>query len=128
MNNTELEQKIKEIINTTNFFDMIEKAIAFEPEYKNSDFFKHTKIKLMEILKSVKEFYTFNINETIASLQKGIDGLNLDHFSDLLNNVENVFKTENEQTLENFKTLKGLVEEMSWGNEIPDDDEDEHIN
>ena len=38
MNNQELEQKIKEILSINNFFDMIESAVSFEKEHKNTDF------------------------------------------------------------------------------------------
>jgi hypothetical protein len=54
MNNQELELRIKEILKNRNFFDMIESAINFEKEYKTSDFFRKTKISLMEVIKEAK--------------------------------------------------------------------------
>ena len=46
MNNQELELKVKEILAIENFFDMMEAAIAFEKEYKGTNFFKKTKEQL----------------------------------------------------------------------------------
>ena len=54
MNNQELELKIKEIIEMPNMFDMIIAAKDFEKDYKTSDFYKATKISLMEIIKDAK--------------------------------------------------------------------------
>ena len=39
MDNVELEQKVKEILNITNFFDMLLAAKEFEKDYKTSDFY-----------------------------------------------------------------------------------------
>lgn len=54
MNNQELELKVKELLAIDNFFDMIIAVKDFEKEYKNSDFFKATKISLMDIIKNAK--------------------------------------------------------------------------
>lgn len=43
MNNIELENKIKEIIEQDNYFDMMLLASVFEKDYKTSDFYKATK-------------------------------------------------------------------------------------
>ena len=50
MNNQELELKVKELLAIENFFDMIIAVKDFEKEYKNSDFFKSTKMSLILIM------------------------------------------------------------------------------
>lgn len=51
MDNKELNIKFQEILSTKNFFDMLENAMAFEKEYKQSSFYKKTKLSLLEALK-----------------------------------------------------------------------------
>ena len=75
MDNVELEQKVKEILNITNFFDMLLAAKEFEKDYKASDFYKITKIPLMEVLKEVKSFYTFSVDAIVdyyCDIMKGV--------------------------------------------------------
>ena len=56
MNNQELELKIKEIIEMPNMFDMIIAAKDIEKDYKTSDFYKATKMSLIEMLGELKDF------------------------------------------------------------------------
>jgi hypothetical protein len=54
MNNQELELKVKELLEIENFFDMIIAVKDFEKDYKGSDFYKTTKMPLMEVIKHSK--------------------------------------------------------------------------
>ena len=54
MNNQELELRVKEILENKNFFDMVEATLAFEKEYKGTEFYKKTKIPLVEVIKAAK--------------------------------------------------------------------------
>lgn len=54
MNNQELELKVKEILSIENFFDMMEAVFAFEKEYKATEFYKKTKMSLVEVMKESK--------------------------------------------------------------------------
>ena len=63
MNNIELENKIKELLNIENYFDMIVAMKKFEPEYKKSDFFKETKMPLDIAVKQAKIYYAFQLND-----------------------------------------------------------------
>ena len=75
MNNNELEIKIKEIINTSNYFNMIIKAKEFEPEYKKSDFYKNTKKSLIEVIKESKLFYAISFDNIKNGVQNLITNL-----------------------------------------------------
>ena len=61
MNNQELELRIKEILSLENFFDMIEAAVDFEKEYKQSGFYKKTKMPLLEVIKNSKMWYNESV-------------------------------------------------------------------
>ena len=99
MNNQELEQKIKEILSISNFFDMIESAVSFEKEYKNTDFYKKTKISLFDIIKMSKVWYSFNLKELSAKVQEVIDSLNFDQVQNIIEQFGNTFSAENEEVM-----------------------------
>lgn len=111
MNNQELELKIKEILQIENFFDMIIAVKAFEKEYRSSDFYKNTRMPLMEVIKNSKIWYTINLNDVVTQIQKIIDGIELTHLYELIGRLGETFKSENEEVYElinNFKDL-GIV-------------------
>lgn len=111
MNNQELEQKIKEIINIENMFDMIVAAKKFEPEYKNSDFYKVTKMNFHQMIKDAKVYYLMQPNTLKQYLQDTINGLDMSHLNQLFDQVADVFGKENAETtqmldeLKDFKTI-----------------------
>jgi hypothetical protein len=109
MNNQELELKIKEILSISNFFDMIESAIAFEKEYKNSDFYKKTKISLMEVIKEGKLWYKLSLEGIGAKIQDMINNLDLSNVNNILEELGNVYAKENEETLSIFKEFQNIV-------------------
>ena len=105
MDNVELEQKVKEILNITNFFDMLLAAKEFEKDYKTSDFYKSTKIPLMEVLKEVKSFYTFSVDAIVEKIQTVVTNLDLTKLNSLFDEMGNLFQKENAETM---KILDGL--------------------
>ena len=106
MNNQELELKIKEIIEMPNMFDMIIAAKDFEKDYKTSDFYKATKISLMEIIKDAKVFYGINMESIKTKLQTIISGLDISNLNALFDQVGEVFAKENAETMEMLGELK----------------------
>ena len=106
MDNMELEQKIKEILNITNFFDMLLAAKEFEKDYKASDFYKITKIPLMEVLKEVKNFYTFSVDAIVEKIQTVINNLDLTKLNSLFDEMGNLFQKENTETMKILDELK----------------------
>ncbi len=105
MDNTELEKRIKEIIDMGNMFDMIIAAKDFEKEYKTSDFYKETKMSLMEVIKDAKMFYLVDTATLKNKIQNTIDGLNIDHLNDLFDKIGGIYAKENNDTLQ---MLEGL--------------------
>ena len=106
MDNVELEQKVKEILNITNFFDMLLAAKEFEKDYKTSDFYKITKIPLMEILKEIKSFYTFSIDAVVEKIQTAVNNLDLTKLNNLFDEMGNLFQKENQETADMLNSLK----------------------
>ena len=109
MNNQELELKVKEILEIENFFDMIEAAIAFEKEYKGTDFYKKTRISLIEAIKAAKMWYMFQFKDIGSKIQNLIDNLDFNKFNELLNQLGDVYSQENLETLNIFKEFKEIV-------------------
>ena len=106
MNNQELELKIKEIINMSNIFDMIMAAQNFEKEYKQSDFYKATKMALNEIIKTAKLYYTISYNNILEKIQSLINDLDFNKFNDLLDQISSTFEQENNDTMTMLNELK----------------------
>ena len=106
MDNIELEQKVKEILNITNFFDMLLAAKEFEKDYKTSDFYKITKIPLMEVLKEVKSFYTFSVDAVVEKIQTVVNNLDLTKLNSLFDEMGNLFQKENQETMKILGELK----------------------
>ena len=106
MDNVELEQKVKEILNITNFFDMLLAAKEFEKDYKTSDFYKITKMPLMEVLKEVKSFYTFSVDTIVEKIQTTVNNLDLTKLNSLFDEMGNLFQKENQETMDMLNNLK----------------------
>ena len=106
MANVELEQKVTEILNITNFFDMLLAAKEFEKDYKTSDFYKITKIPLMEVLKEVKSFYTFSVDAIVEKIQTAVNNLDLTKLNNLFDEMGNLFQKENQETADMLNSLK----------------------
>ena len=106
MDNVELEQKVKEILNITNFFDMLLAAKEFEKDYKTSDFYKITKIPLMEVLKEVKSFYTFSVDAVVEKIQTVVNNLDLTKLNSLFDEMGNLLQKENQETMKILGELK----------------------
>lgn len=109
MDNIELEQKVLEIIKEDNYFELIIKALAFEKEYKTSDFYKATKKSLMEVIRESKIHYALQLRDMTRQLQKMLDSLDLSNVNQVLEQMSSVFANENEEiqtSLEDFKNLK----------------------
>lgn len=106
MNNQELELKIKEIIEMPNMFDMIIAAKDFEKDYKTSDFYKVTKISLMEVIKDAKMYYLFSYNGILEKIQSLINDLDFNKVNSLLEQMGSVFEQENNDTMAMINELK----------------------
>lgn len=109
MSNAELELKIKEILSIENFFDMIEKVVEFEKEYKGTSFYKKTKMPLMEVIKNSKVWYALQLKDIVDVIQGMIDSLNVENLNSILSQLGEVYSKENTETLSIINEFKDLI-------------------
>ena len=109
MNNQELELKIKEILSIENFFDMMEAVFAFEKEYKTTEFYKKTKMSLIEVMKESKIWYALQLKDIGNKIQSLINDLDLSNLNNVLEQLGDVYGQENEETLNIIKEFKEIV-------------------
>ena len=109
MNNQELELKIKEILSIENFFDMMEAVFAFEKEYKTTEFYKKTKMSLIEVMKESKIWYALQLKDIGNKIQSLINDLDLSNLNNILEQLGDVYGQENEETLNIIKEFKEIV-------------------
>ena len=109
LTNEYLNTRLHEILTqSSNFFDVVLKLKEFEKEYKQSDFFKQTKIPLMEIVREAKIFYLTNTSILIDKLNKIIEGLDVDKLLAVLQEGGSILESNNNATLEQLKEFKEL--------------------
>lgn len=108
MNNVELEKKIREISAIDNYFDMVEAMIAFEKEYKTSDFYKKTKRPLEVVVKEAHVHYALQLKDLGKHIQELLDNLSLDNVNELLDKMGGIFAQENEDIKEAAEVFKNL--------------------
>jgi hypothetical protein len=125
MTNIEIQLLLDEAYQQT-FLDSVEILLEKEPEYKRSEFFKKTKIPLLDLYKNyfgyVNTKYSFDnkINDFIDSVDPDkLAKLLADGFEKLQSNenMQKVFKTLMEKFdlnffKENNEELKKLVDEL----------------
>lgn len=108
MNNQELEVKVKELLNIENFFDMIIAVQEFEKEYKGSDFYKKTKIPLIQVIKNAKPWYWFQFNNIVSIAQDFLDSLELDNINAMISTLGQTFDKENADLISIAKEMSTL--------------------
>lgn len=106
MNNQELTTKLQEILSNENYFDMIEAALAFEKEYKQSEFYKKTKMSLMDALKGQKVWQTINMKNVFGKIQEEINKLELSNLMNIITEAGNMFDQQNEEILNIMQGVK----------------------
>ena len=109
MNNQELELKLKEILEKDNIFDVVEATVEFDKEYRKTDFFKKTKMPLIEMVKNGKLWYTLNLNDLGTKIQRLIDNLEFENVEGILNKFSTTYRQQNEETLDILKEFKTIV-------------------
>ena len=109
MNNQELELKLKEILNTKNFFNAMEMVVSFEKEYKNTDFFKKTRMPLLDVVKESKMWYIFQFDDITLKIQEMINDLDFAKIIGIIDQFGDVYAQENEDITNILKDFKSLV-------------------
>jgi len=113
MNNIELNEKIKEIINKDNYFDMIIAAKEFELDYKKSDFYKITKKPLSEVIKESKTYYLLNINNIIKELNFIMHNLDYSVISEWLIDFTTVMQNNVGEMQDSAVLLNDMINELT---------------
>lgn len=112
MNNTELMEKIENIMSHDNFCDMAQELFEFNAEYVKSDFYKNTKMKLTDFISFYRQWQMSSIHSIFAQLQKEINALDLTRAEELINQFDGVMQqalTDNAQLLKDNK-IREVVE------------------
>ena len=108
MNNQELELKLRELCSISNFVEALEKAVSFEKEYKQTSFYKNTKISLLDLIQKAKIWYTFDWDSLMFKIQNSINTLDLTRINEIIDEFGQLFANENNEILEiagNFAEL-----------------------
>lgn len=109
LTNEYLNTRLHEILTqNSNFFDVVLQLKEFEKEYKQSDFFKQTKISLFDLVNEAKIFYLTNTSILIDKLNKIIEGLDVDKLLAVLQEGGSILESNNNATLEQLKEFKEL--------------------
>lgn len=108
MDNIELEQKIKEIIATDNYFDLKIKAKEFEKDYKSTEFYKTTKIPLDQVINEARTHYAYKLEGLGDKIQSIINNLSMDNINDILDKIGQTFGQENQEIGDLLQDIKDL--------------------
>lgn len=105
MDNVELMTAIEEILAEDNFCNLLEKLVSFEKEYKTSEFYSKTKLKLFDFVEYYKKFNPIPIKKIFAEIQREISHLDLSNLDALLNNFSEMLNIENQNLMDIIKKI-----------------------
>ena len=88
---------------------MMEAVFAFEKEYKATEFYKKTKMSLVEVIKESKIWYALQFKDIESKIQSFINDLDLSNLNNILEQLGDVYGQENEETLNIIKEFKEIV-------------------
>lgn len=107
-NNEYLNKRLSEIVEKDNFFEVILELKEFEKEYKQSNFYKTTKINLMDLVKDARIFYLTNTKNITDKLNKIINSLDGEKIAAILDEGASILQANNEETLAQLQEFKEL--------------------
>lgn len=105
MNNIELENKVKELIEIENFFDFYQALVEFDKEYKQTNFYKLTKLKLSDAVKMARMHYLLQLKDLSNKINKFLANLDLDKVQQLIEQFGEKMQTENSEIMEQINAL-----------------------
>ncbi len=106
IDNEYLNNRLAEIVNQDNFFDVILQLKEFEKEYKTSDFYKTTKLNLMDLIKDARIFYLTNVQYIVKKINEVFENVNSEKLLEILDETGNILEANNQATLEQIKEFK----------------------
>ena len=107
--NEYLNKRLFEILDgSDNFFDVLLELKEFEKEYKQSTFYKTTKINLMDLVKDARIFYLTNIKTISNKINNIINSLDGEKLAEILDQGGSILQANNEATLAQLQEFKEL--------------------
>lgn len=106
IDNEYLNDRLAEIVNQDNFFDVILQLKEFEKEYKTSDFYKTTKLNLMDLIKDARIFYLTNVKYIVKKINEVFENVNSEKLLEILDETGDILEANNQATLEQIKEFK----------------------
>jgi len=107
--NEYLNKRLFEILDgSDNFFDVLLELKEFEKEYKQSTFYKITKINLMDLIKDARIFYLTNIKTISNKINNIINSLDGEKLAEILDQGGSILQANNEATLAQLQEFKEL--------------------
>lgn len=103
--NIELEKRIKKLIEIENFFDFYQALIEFEGTYKQTYFYKTTKLKLIDAVKMARMHYLLQMKDLSNKINKFLSTLDLDKVQELIEQFGNKLQTENSEIMAQIDAL-----------------------
>ena len=134
INNEYLNTKLREILDgSDNFFDIVLALKEFEKEYKQSDFYRITKINLMDLIKDARVFYLTSVKVLSDKINKVVNNLDGEKIAAILDQGGSILEANNQATLaqlEEFKELGGadIIKNQMILNDRDKEDTDNNIN
>ncbi len=106
IDNEYLNSRLAEIVNQDNFFDVILQLKEFEKEYKTSDFYKTTKLNLMDLIKDARIFYLTNVQYIVKKINEVFENVNSEKLLEILDETGDILEANNQAILEQIKEFK----------------------
>lgn len=106
IDNEYLNNRMAEIVSQNNFFDVILQLKEFEKEYKTSDFYKTTKLNLMDLIKDARLFYLTNVQYLVQKINEVFENINSEKLLQILDETGDILEANNQATLEQIKEFK----------------------
>ncbi len=109
IDNNYLNEKLFNILeSSSNFFDVLLELKEFEKEYKQSDFYKKTKIDLMTLIQDARIFYLTNTKNISNKINKVIESLDGEKIAEILEQGGSILEANNQATLAQLQEFKEL--------------------
>lgn len=107
--NEYLNKRLFEILDgSDNFFDVLLELKEFEKEYKQSTFYKTTKINLMDLIKDARVFYLTSTKIISNKINNIINSLDGEKIAAILDQGGSILQANNEATLAQLQEFKEL--------------------
>lgn len=110
MTNQEIQNKIEELINMDNICDFILEAQKFEKDYKQSEFYKQTKMKFTDLITTYKTIHIINYQEMYNKVQSMINNFDLEQLETVLDNFNTVASGISEEMKGELSNIKDLIQ------------------